>query len=65
MAVNLSDFSIRYPDFPKYIWDSATPYSDLMQVCAENIVARKYFICQISCLLNYECRCIPMSVKSK
>jgi len=31
MAINLSEYSIRYPEFPKYIWDSPTPYSDLMQ----------------------------------
>lgn len=32
MAINLNEFSIRYPEFPKYIWDSETPYSDAMRI---------------------------------
>ncbi|XP_037085573.1 sex-determining region Y protein-like [Pollicipes pollicipes] len=31
MAISLNEFSIRYPEFPKYIWDSPTPYSDTMR----------------------------------
>lgn len=32
MAISLNEFQIRYPEFPKYLWDSPTPYSDCMNV---------------------------------
>ncbi|XP_037077626.1 transcription factor Sox-14-like [Pollicipes pollicipes] len=32
MALNLTEYKIRYPDFPKYIWDSTHPYSDIMSI---------------------------------
>ncbi|KAF0297168.1 putative transcription factor SOX-14 [Amphibalanus amphitrite] len=32
MAINLNQFQIRYPDFPKYLWESPTPYSDAMNI---------------------------------
>ena len=50
MAINLNDFSIRYPEFPKYIWDSPTPYSDLMQVCSAIFLSRISDSC-----FDYQC----------
>ena len=53
MAINLNDFSIRYPEFPKYIWDSATPYSDLMQVCSIYFADIFFFFTLFSVLVTH------------
>ncbi|KAF0314669.1 putative transcription factor SOX-14 [Amphibalanus amphitrite] len=32
MALNLAEYKIRYPEFPKYVWDSPHPYSEIMNI---------------------------------
>ena len=41
MALNLSEYEIRYPDFPKYVWESPHPYSDVMNVSQAMREARR------------------------